>query len=233
MDDIKPTSPSPTPAPSGPTPPPTTPTPPTPMSAPTSSPPTAPNTTPPPAGNPPTSSPTKPAKKTNVTMIVIIIVAVLVVMSVGGYLVSRYLARKVSEKATESIMEAATGNKVDVNTSDNGVTYKTEGGELSVGTKAKWPTDVPSSLPEFTFGTISGSSKTGETGNYIWTMGYEKVSTDAYTKYKDLLTSKGWTITSETSYGNNQGLIAQIETYEVTFSVYGDNAEASIMLGNK
>ncbi len=224
MEDIKPTNTSPPTPPPAPTP---TPTPP----------PSMPNTaTPPPAGNtpvPPATSGQKPTKKTNVTMIIIIVVAVLVVLSVGGYLVTRYLARKVSEKATESIMEGATGKKVDINTSDSGATYKTEGGELSVGTKAKWPTDTPTSLPEFTFGTITGSSKTGEVGSYVWTMGYEKVSADAYTKYKDLLTSKGWTITSETSYANTQGLIAQIEGYEVTFSVYGDNSEASIMLGNK
>jgi len=206
---------------------------PPPASTPTPAPKTA---TSPPAGNTPAQGPTTgqtTGKKSNLTMIIIIIVAVLVVLSVGGYFVTRYLARKASEKVTEKILEGATGNKVDINSSNTGATYKTQGGEMSVGTKAQWPSDTPSSLPEFTFGTMASVSTSGEVGSRSWTMGYEKVATDAYTKYKDLLLQKGWKITSETTYGTTSGLMAELEGYQVTFSVYSDSAEAGLTVNNK
>lgn len=59
----------------------------------------------------------------------------------------------------------------------------------------QWPSKMPTDVPQFTYGTITGSNND--------VMGsvqaaYKNVSTDAYTKYQADLKAAGWTITNAT-----------------------------------
>lgn len=130
-----------------------------------------------------------PKKGGSAATIIIIVIVVLVVLGVGGYFVQRFVVRKASEKLTETLVGGVTGGKVDVSSNGEGFKYSGDQGSLEVGPSAKWPTDMPANVPKFTYGTVTASSKTPEG----WSVIFEKVTTDAQTKYLADLTGKGWT----------------------------------------
>lgn len=93
--------------------------------------------------------------------IIIIVVVVLATLSIGGYLVSRFLLKKVAEQITESLIEGATGGKVDIDSEAEGedISIETKNGLYLMTSDNEWPSDMPSSVPEFSYGKIKASSK--------------------------------------------------------------------------
>lgn len=127
-------------------------------------------------------------QKSNTTTIIIIIVVVLGVLGVGGYLLKNYLARKTAE----ALISATTGGALKVNTKgDDSATLQLGDLKTSTGSLAKWPTDLPISVPEYTGGTIKASTKLAS--DQTWMITYEKTTVDAVAKYKAALATAGWT----------------------------------------
>ncbi|MEI6144654.1 MAG: hypothetical protein WCP91_03605 [Candidatus Berkelbacteria bacterium] len=154
----------------------------------------------------PAPAPAAPAKKSNATTIIIIVVVALVVLGVGGTLISRWVARKAADKITSGILSSATGSNVSVN-SDSGTTSVSNGsGTTSVGSNVKWPTDMPASVPKLTVGTLTMS--TSDKTSNSWSVLASDISQAQFDTYKASVVSAGWTNTATTSFG------ADILTYD-------------------
>ncbi|MFA5157945.1 MAG: hypothetical protein WC451_02025 [Patescibacteria group bacterium] len=133
-----------------------------------------------------------PAKKSNATTVIIIVVVALVVLGVGGYFVSRYIARKAAEKLTEGIISAGTGGKVNVDSSNNSVSISGDGESISVGENATWPSDMPSDVPKYSKGKITSSSKIDNENLKSWSVVVAETSQSDFTAYKASVVAAGW-----------------------------------------
>jgi len=139
-------------------------------------------------------------KKNNAAVIIIIVVGVLLVLGVGGYFISRYIARKASEKVTEGILGAATGGKVDVNSNNGSVSVSNDSGTTEIGA-AKWPTDMPSDIPELKTGKITFA--TSDKTNKSYSVSSSEVTKAEFETYKSSVEAAGWTNTSTASFGTD------------------------------
>ena len=166
-----------------------------------------------------------PAKKNNAAVIIIIVVGVLVVLSVGGYFISRYIARKAGEKISEGILGAATGGKVDVNSSTGGVSVNTGDGSTSIGGNVKWPSDMPSDVPELKTGTLTISS-TDKT-NKSWMVTASDITQSEFNDYKSLVEAAGWTSSSSTSMGYD---LLSYEKADHSITLLYDSSESGISI---
>jgi len=72
------------------------------------------------------------------------------------------------------------------------VTYSGEGGSFEISEGGKWPTDLPTDVPKFTYGTVKATAKTTTNGKGSWSITIENVQSDAYTKYVSDLKAAGW-----------------------------------------
>lgn len=154
------------------------------------------------------------AKKSSTGTIILIVVIVLIILFVGGYYVSAKILGGIGKKVAETAIENATGGKVDVNTSDGSVKVADENGSLEFGS-TKWPTDMPSIVPEYKYGKITMAGKT-TTGGTAWSVIFEQVSDGSEDKYKSELTAKGWTNSAETELGIANTLQMENDKYEIT-----------------
>lgn len=143
---------------------------------------------------PQASAPAPSKKNKSNSTLIIVIVVILVMLGLGGYLVKKFVLNKIAEKSAEKILESATGSKVDID-GENGVTVKNGDGQISTGSKAEWPKTMPSSVPEFKYGTISYSTSTDTETYKGWSVTYSEVSDGATDKYSKNLTDKGWSLT--------------------------------------
>lgn len=143
----------------------------------------------------PATQPTE-AKKSSAGTVILIVAIVLAVLFVGGYYISAKIIGGIGKKVAETAIENATGGKVDVNTKDGTVKYGDENGSVELGS-TKWPSDMPSVVPEYKYGKIIMAGKTTSSGN-IWSVIFEQVSDGSVEKYKAELTAKGWTSSAET-----------------------------------
>ncbi|MDH4358488.1 MAG: hypothetical protein OEV37_00870 [Candidatus Berkelbacteria bacterium] len=173
------------------------------------------------------SAPNAPKKGKSATTIIIIVVVVLAVLGIGGYLISRYLA----EKTAEGLIGGLTGGEVDVSASK--VTYSGEGGSLEFSEGAKWPTDLPSDVPEFTYGTVKATAKTTSDGKGNWSITLENVQSGAYDKYVSDLKAAGWEeATTSTAEGVNYIDMSK-GSYDLIFTYEENEKTASLLVSSK
>ena len=162
-------------------------------------------------------------------MIVIIVIVVLAILSIGGWLVSKYVLNRVAEETAESIFEGATGGEVDIDSSGENVSFSSEDGSFSVSGDKTWPTDMPSSVPEFKYGTVEASSKSSSDDGSGWTVSLVKVKAGAYDSYKQDLVGASWTesgtITSEMKMANMEN-----DEYYLTFTVDESDNTGSLIV---
>jgi len=175
----------------------------------------------------PASAPATAGKKNSTTLIVIIVV-VLVVLGGIGYAAQRFFARKVAENIVEKSLESATGGKVDINSSNGGVTISDDSGTTSSGSNAKWPATMPSDVPEFKSGTMSYSSASTTEGYEGWNVMYSGVTTANATAYFTTLTGKGWTQTDATDSSVVTNRIFEKGTYRLVFTLTPSTSDATI-----
>jgi hypothetical protein len=127
--------------------------------------------------------------KTLVTVI-IVVVAILVVLSIAGYFVSKFLA----QKAANALIGAATGGKVTTQGDDSASLNL---GDMSVktGSLAAWPTDLPIVLQQPELTTLKSTSKIAS--DRTWLMTISDIPTNAIDNYISDLQDKGWTKVSD------------------------------------
>lgn len=127
------------------------------------------------------------------TALVIVIVVLVVIVALGA--VGYYFVRKAVKKVA------------DVN--NLGSTFNIGDTKVTTGEDQKWPSGLPSDVPQFTAGKIQGTSKVGDTTTII----VAEVKDADVTNYKKALTDKGWTVNSETD-------VEGISAYDATKSGY-------------
>jgi len=174
----------------------------------------------------------KKGSKTVVT-IVIIVVAVLAILSIGGYLISRYLLNKVAEQTTESLIEGATGGKVDIDSNGEDVSIETEDGSYSMSGDNEWPADMPSSVPKFTYGSVEASSKSSSGDSTNWSVTFTEVKSDAYDSYTTELEKAGWNETSNISSGGSQIANMENNEYYLIFTYDASDNSGSLVVSSK
>jgi len=130
----------------------------------------------------------EPSKKSNTALIIILVI--LVVLGVGGYLISKFVINKVAEKGAETLIGAATGGKVDVDTSNNSVTFKDGDNSIEVN-GGTWPADMPA--PKYSSGKVEASTKLGSGTDQGWSVTISGTSQAQFDTYKSELGSAGWT----------------------------------------
>lgn len=94
----------------------------------------------------PNETPNSKNSNKKVLIIVGVIIAVVIVLSIVGTLLAGVFAKK----ASESVFEAATGNKLDINKDVGSVTIKGDDGEkstVSTGDNVELPDDFPKFVP--------------------------------------------------------------------------------------
>jgi len=118
----------------------------------------------------------------------IIIIVGVVILAIIGYLVNDFIGKKTAENKIENILEKQLNGNVDINTSDNSISIKNDQGNFNAGDATKWPTDMPSDVPNFTAGklTMAGSVPTG------WQVVAANVSKDDFVAYHSSLIANGW-----------------------------------------
>lgn len=154
----------------------------------------------------PAVAPTGGGKKNNAATIIIIVVGALLVLGVGGYFLSRYLARRASEKLASGLLSATTGSNVDISNSGNTATVSNDQGTTQIGEGAKWPSDMPSDVPKLTAGKITMATSDKTTNS--WSVIASEFKQADYDTYKAKVVAAGWTSTATTTYG------ATIDDYE-------------------
>lgn len=164
----------------------------------------------------------------------------LVLLVMVGLAVSVSGCKAVAEKAVEGAMEKTTG--VDVNTSDNSVTYETEDGSKVeiTGEGSEVPDGFPSDFPVYD-ATIDSSSKIagGEGTGFYMGLVTEDAYDDVFAWYKSKLVDEGWEILAEvntTDGGTKSGIMTVSKgTSEggVTLAEDGDVTRIAISLNTK
>lgn len=169
--------------------------------------------------------------KRNTTTIIIVVVAVLLFLSIGGWLISKYLMNKAAEEATEEIMGSITGSEVDTN-QDESASFSTEDGSFSMSSNNEWPDNMPSEVPQFSLGTIDGSAKSTSGEEAGWTVSFTEVKSGAYESYRQELIDAGWketgTVTTDSKISNMEN-----DKYYLIFTVNESDNTGSIIVTSR
>lgn len=104
-----------------------------------------------------------------------------------------FSCRNASERTAERQIEKAIGDNADVKIDDDKITIKTDEGILVTDTgDKKWPGEIPSDVPEFTYGKVERVSIQDMPEAKNWVMRFSGVKEDALTKYEADLKAKGF-----------------------------------------
>jgi len=142
------------------------------------------------ANNTPQVNNPQPQGKSKAWLIIIIILVVLIILGIGGYFLTRYFVNKAAGKIASSV----TGGQVDINSGSTSFSMSDSSGTVTAGETTKWPSDMPSTVPQFKYGKIKMAVKSNTGGTNGWSVTYENVESDGLTKYKTDLTNAGWTV---------------------------------------
>lgn len=128
--------------------------------------------------------------------------------------------KKASEKAGEKMMEKAlenaTGDKANVDVSNEKTVIESSAGRMEINGKAtSWPDEIPRDVPEFKYGKITAVTTSNMDGSKSWSIVYEKVEEGFLDKYDAQLKEKGFE-TVITKVGEKGGSItAESDKYNV------------------
>jgi hypothetical protein len=140
------------------------------------------------------------------------------------------IGKKGAEKAIEQALEQESGENADVDLNANEATI-TQGDVTShIDPNANtWPRDIPSEIPEFTYGQIKGVTTTDQPQAYHWTIAFENVPGDGIKKYDAELKAKGFQ-TIFLDMGSQGGSIS-CEQGDLVISVMGGDGTVVVGIG--
>lgn len=142
-------------------------------------------------------------------------VAVVLVLSGCGKSVSQ----KVSEKATEKIIEAQSGGKADVDIDGKNIKVETDEGKMESGEDVKLPDDFPSDVYVID-GKIKSTISDQENSGYTISVETDKSPAEVSKIYQEKLKGEGWDITATMDLGDT-----------VTIAAEKDDKSASVIAG--
>jgi hypothetical protein len=141
-------------------------------------------------------------------------------------------AKKATEKMIEKSIQKSSGEDVDVDLDNQNVVIETEEGRVEVNASGKsWPKEIPSDVPEFKYGKISGVTTTKTDENLIWTIVFSEISKDAIDKYNKELKSKGFETQTVTMSGLGGTISGEKDDMKVAVMMSEGNASVSIQVG--
>ncbi len=146
-----------------------------------------------------------------VSIVLVILLALSLIMGGCG---------KVAEKATEQVIEKAieseSGEKVDLNLNEGSAEITTDEGSMKIGSTYDWPSGMPSDVPEFKYGSITGVIESTTDAGTAYTVTFEEVEADSFEKYRSDLEDNGWSIQFTQQMGSGWSLNANKENNDVT-----------------
>ena len=151
-----------------------------------------------------------------VTTVIIVVVVILAILGIGGWLAARYIGQKAGEGIAEGIIGAATGGKVDVDAGGDSLNIKTDEGSLNVGSKT-WPKDMPSVVPKFTYGSITGTLSVTDPAS--WSVTYDNADSDAYAKYQKDLQYAGFVTKEQNEMESIKTMEMAHTDWQILFSI--------------
>jgi hypothetical protein len=169
-----------------------------------------------------------PKKKSNKTLFIVLGVILVVFVVIPGILLTvggLFLRDRLSnENVTESLIEGATGNKVDVNTKDGNFSVKSENGDSSVsyGADQKLPEDFPKDkipyLEEKSVGfVLTSDNESGHSWSVTTTV--DKSYNEAVAYFEERIKSPEFTDTSNFGFGESKTFYGKKDTYTVSVSI--------------
>ena len=142
------------------------------------------------------------------------------------------MAEKAAEKMIEKSIEKSSGEDVDIDLENQKVVIESEEGRVEINaTEKSWPKEIPSDIPEFKYGKISGVSTTKTDEGTIWTLVFSEISKDAIDKYDKELKSKGFKTQTVTMSGLGGTISGEKDNMAVAVMMSEGNASVSVQVG--
>jgi hypothetical protein len=123
---------------------------------------------------------------------------------------------KTAEEMAKNAIEKATGGKANVDIKGGSVKVKTEGGEVSWGEAAAWPEDLPSDVPKFTYGKVTGVVRATSADGKHWTLALAEVEAEGMSQYIETLKTAGWSIVMDARSAEGGTVIAEKGKFNLT-----------------
>jgi len=157
--------------------------------------------------------------KKAIALVLVISLAIFMLFSVSGcFNLGQKVAEKVTEKAVEKAIESE-GGEAEVDIGEEGVSIKTDEGEMTIGEGAELPDDFPKVVPVHPDIEISSSWKSVENGKENFSI--SGMTSDSREKifnwYKDEL--GGWEIEGEFTSESGGESTSTISANDGTYSV--------------
>jgi len=197
------------------------------------------NTAPAPAATPAAPAPAQNAPasgggKSGSSKVIIIVVVIIVVLGVIGYAAQRYFARKLADKTASSLLGAATGGKVSVDSNENGgVSINSNGDTAATGSKAVWPKTMPTDVPEYKAGTITYSSSSSDSSSKSWVADFSGASESSFTSYQAEIVAKAWSETDRMTSGQSTSVSYENTTYRLSVTFDSEQKTLGVTVYNK
>lgn len=173
-----------------------------------------------------------PKKKSNKTLwivlgaiLVVFVVIPGILLTVGGlFLKDQLNSDKAGERLTESIIEGATGGKVDVDSKDGNFSVQSEDGDSSVsyGSDQELPDDFPKDkIPYLNEKTVTFVLTSDNEEGHSWsvTTTVDKSYDEAVAYFEERIKSPEYTDTSNFGFGNSKTFYGKKDTYTVSVSI--------------
>ena len=132
--------------------------------------------------------------------------------------------QKAGEETAEKIIESATGGKVDIDSSDDSVTIKTDSGVLVAGGAQEWPDKIPSYLPKFGYGKITSVMENNDDSGQHYFIGLSEVTAENFNAYQSEVEGAGWSVTTTSKAEDGMFFMASKDKDALTVSFSKEDA---------
>jgi hypothetical protein len=172
--------------------------------------------------DPPKNAPEKATstKKSPVTTIIIIVAAVLLVI-VGISWWSCKTAANIFKKNISNLITSTPE-------SEKTVTIKSDEGTETIAETSKWPSDMPSSVPELKSGKLTYAYKGTASGKDTWVLTYSEINLSDIENYITQLKGLGWNETDRVDAGILLTIFLQKDNLKINVAFDGESKGANI-----
>lgn len=164
-------------------------------------------------------------KKKTIIIIIVSVVAFIFILMVAVAGIGFFIAKRVQQKVgiTNMHIDKQGSGKIEF-----------QGGQIELGKTATWPTDMPSDVPEFTYGKVKMVTKSEVENKKGWNILLEEVTADAPEKYKADLKNSGWSIKATTTVSDQGGsIMAEQDKLQLFIFIDSEKHTASIGVNEK
>lgn len=135
---------------------------------------------------------------------------------------------KLAEKLVEEVIERQTGEKTDIEYDEEGISIKTENGDIVSQTlNAEWPKDLPASIPNLQGLKPTSVHTSNSTIGNTWTISYENMDINLSADYEKALKAKGFN-TTQMKIGEYSALTGELDGVNVVLSIDANSKVGSL-----